>query len=160
MKELFTNFSVNQIILFIVLLAAAIKGAVSWIEWAVKKLKDKFGKEEKISKQREQIREDLDEIKDAQLEITKAIQMLSGKVSLLMDSDRDDIKAWITEKHHYYCYELGYIDDYNLDCIEKRYKHYEDEGGNSFVHDLMDEIRKLPKAGTTRLYNEENNNKE
>ena len=37
-----------------------------------------------------------------------------------------------------------WIDDYSLDCIERRYKHYIDEGGNSFIGQLMIEIRKLP----------------
>ena len=29
--------------------------------------------------------------------------------------------------------------------MEKRYKHYADEGGNSFVATLMSEVRALPK---------------
>ena len=71
----------------------------------------------------------------------------------MVESDKDDIKAWITEKHHFYCYEKRHIDDYSLDCIEKRYAHYQDEGGNSFVEDLMKDIRKLPKTSSLELKN-------
>ena len=64
---------------------------------------------------------------------------------MLIESDKDDIKAWLTQQHHYFCFQKGYIDDYSLDCMEKRYKHYADEGGNSFVATLMSEVRALPK---------------
>ena len=58
---------------------------------------------------------------------------------------KDDIKSWLVEKHHYFCYEKGYIDDYSLDCMERRYRHYADEGGNSYAATLMAEVRALPK---------------
>lgn len=56
----------------------------------------------------------------------KILQNLATKIDMLIDSDKDDIKSFITEKHHYYCYKVGYIDDFSLDCIEKRFKHYSD----------------------------------
>lgn len=156
MKELLINFSIDQIAFFVIILAAAIKGIVSWIEWAIGKSKDKFEKEQKKEDIKEKIVEDIKCIKQSQKEMVEVIQTLSEKVNLLMDSDKDDIKAWITEKHHYYCYQTGYIDDYNLDCIEKRYKHYKDEGGNSFVYDLMNEIRALPKKNNFDFHNKIN----
>ena len=73
-------------------------------------------------------------------------------IKIIVCCHKDDIKAWITEKHHYFCYKVGHIDDYNLDCIEKRYSHYRHEGGNSFVDDLMKEIRALPKTRDLNLY--------
>jgi hypothetical protein len=42
--------------------------------------------------------------------------------------------------------QKGYIDDYCLDCLEKKYKHYVKEGGNSFIESLMKEIRNLPRT--------------
>ena len=42
-----------------------------------------------------------------------------------IDAKDDDIKSWITEKHHYYCYSQEWIDDYSLDCIERRYKQFD-----------------------------------
>ena len=160
MEQLLKTYSIQEILLFIVMLAAAIKGVVSWIEWAISKLKTKFNKEEETREIRDDLKKNIEEIKKSQLETNNAIQVLTGKVNLLMDSDKDDIKAWITEKHHHFCYELGYIDDYNLDCIEKRYSHYEVEGGNSFVRTLMDEIRELPKKGSEYLYEPKNNENE
>ena len=33
------------------------------------------------------------------------LNKIINSIQLLINSDKDDIKAWITEKHHYYCYE-------------------------------------------------------
>lgn len=156
MLDLLKHYSIDRIVIFVVLLAVALKGAFTWFEWAVEKLRNKFGKENEANKRKEEIKKDLDEIKKTQEEMTEAIKELTKNVDLLMTSDKDDIKAWITEKHHYFCYELGYIDDYNLDCIEKRYSHYKTEGGNSFVDDLMAEIRSLPKIKATATITKEN----
>ena len=75
----------------------------------------------------------------------KALEKMQKQIDLLIESDKDDIKAYITKEHHYFCYEKGWIDDYSLDCIEKRYGHYVEEKGNSFVKSLMIELRSLPK---------------
>lgn len=152
MKELLNTFSVEQILLFIVLLAAAFKGVVSWIDWAKDKGNKIFeGKHKKITLQKSV--ENLTKAQEAmkcdidacQLQLKETINEIKKSIDLLTESDKDDIKSYITREHHYFCYVLGYIDDYNLDCLERRFKHYEREGGNSFVSDLMKDIRALPK---------------
>ena len=50
------------------------------------------------------------------------------------------------------------IDDFSLDCIEKRFAHYQDEGGNSFIAALMAEIRALPKEGSHLIAQKEGAN--
>ena len=92
-------------------------------------------------------------------ELIKKIDETNATISVLLASDKDDIKSWITEKHHYFCYERKCIDYQSLDCIEKRYGHYVDEGGNSFVADLMNEIRALPKVSTLKEIEMENKKK-
>ncbi len=152
MKELLMNYTVEQIILFLIILATAIKGTVSFFDWAKDRLVKKFKQddhenelEEKITKLIKESDKQVQDILERQDQILNKINDLSSTVQLLINSDKDDIKAWITERHHLFCYEKKSIDDYNLDCIEKRYTHYVDEGGNSFVADLMKDIRSLPK---------------
>ena len=137
MLDLLKNYSLTEIIVFVIMLAFAIKGIVDFYDWAKNRLKKttdkKYNEEEtqiKILKTLELYGEQIDKN-------TKAI-------NILITSDKDDIKAWITEKHHYFCYELGYIDDYNLQCIEARYKHYKEEDGNTFIDGFMTDIRALP----------------
>ena len=79
---------------------------------------------------------EIDELKTLVTQITK-------KIDMLIHSDRDSIKAYITKEHHHYI-KKGWIDDYTLNCIEKRYSHYQDQGGNSFIANLMEELRDLP----------------
>lgn len=58
---------------------------------------------------------------------------------------KESIKAYVTERHHFFVYEHGWIDDYSMECLERRFLIYQHEHGNSFVEGLMDEIRALPK---------------
>lgn len=140
MKELFSKYSVDEVVMFVIMLALAIKGLISFMDWANDRLKQHFNKETKVNSVEEQLKQ----IIESQRALSDKVDGISAQVETLFNSDRDDIKAWITEKHHYFCYKLGYIDDFNLNCIEKRYEHYKEENGNSFVADLMADIRKLP----------------
>ena len=146
MAELITNYSWSEIILFVIAFAAAIKGVVTFWDWGKDRLRKVYYKEDKIEEIKNLIVENtkqMNEFSNVQAQTIDEIQHLKENIASLTASDKDDIKAWITEKHHHFCYDVKYIDDYSLDCIEKRYSHYKDEGGNSFVKDLMDDLRKL-----------------
>lgn len=152
MIDLLEAYSVSDILVFILMLGLAIKGTVSFWDWAVDRLRKAFNKETVQQKKEETIeahfqRDDelLKRLSQNQNELRSELKMIQDNITLLLVSDKDDIKSWITEKHHFYCYGQKWIDDYSLECIEKRYDHYKDEGGNSFIKELMDEIRKLPK---------------
>ena len=149
MAELITNYSWSEIILFVIAFAAAIKGVVTFWDWGKDRLRKVYDKEDKIEEIKSLIVENtkqMNEFSNIQAQTIEEIQHLKENITNLTASDKDDIKAWITEKHHHFCYEIKYIDDYSLDCIEKRYAHYVDEGGNSFISTLMEEIRNLPKV--------------
>ena len=149
MAELITNYSWSEIILFVIAFAAAIKGVVTFWDWGKDRLRKVYDKEDKIEEIKSLIVENIkqmNEFSNIQAQTIDEIQHLKENITNLTASDKDDIKAWITEKHHHFCYDIKYIDDYSLDCIEKRYAHYVDEGGNSFISKLMEEIRNLPKV--------------
>lgn len=148
MAELITNYSWSEIVLFVIAFAAAIKGVVTFWDWGKDRLRKVYNKEDKIEEIKSLIVENIkqmNEFSNIQAQTINEIQHLKENITNLTASDKDDIKAWITEKHHHFCYDIKYIDDYSLDCIEKRYAHYVDEGGNSFISKLMEEIRSLPK---------------
>lgn len=146
MKELFTQYTIKEIIIFVIVLALAIKGLIIFYDWAHDRLRKHFNKET----EKDKVNEQLNKIIKSQEELNETVGKISKQVNILLNSDKDDIKAWLTEKHHYFCYKLGYIDDFNLDCIEKRYSHYKEENGNSFIADLMEDIRKLPHVSTDK----------
>ena len=152
MLDLLSNYTVSEIIVFLVLLALAVKGVVSYGDWGMNRLRKIFNKETEREKEKREIEEHFtkqdEKIENLRENLQKNIETLDqilNKIDLLMDSDKDSIKSYITEKHHYFVYENKWIDDYSLDCLERRYKHYVNEGGNSFVLDLMEDLRDLPK---------------
>lgn len=149
MKDFIETYSAQEILLFLVTFALAIKGLVSFWDWGYARLKQVFKKEsdqeQEIDSIQKQFNEHLKNYEIMQNSQNETLKLLTNKINLLIDSDKDSIKSFITERHHHFCYEEKWIDDYSLDCIEKRYKHYTDEGGNSFIHDLMEELRALQK---------------
>lgn len=152
MEELLNRFSITEIILFIVLFALAIKSIIDFFDWAHKRLKEKFDKENInnetkniIDKKFEEDEKRIKKLEDGQIEIIETLEKVNEKIDMLIDSDKDDIKADLTRIHHFYCYTQKWIDDYTLECCERRFSHYEKEGGNTFIEGFMKELRTLPK---------------
>lgn len=152
MLDLLNAYSVQDILVFIVMLALATRGVVSFFDWAKARVKKTFNKEQEETTNDENVNKAIQNNTDSInkiIELQESIQDRLDKIDIaikeLTDSDRDNIKSWIVEKHHYFCYEKGYIDDYSLDTIEKRYVRYKAEGGNSYVECLMEEVRELPR---------------
>lgn len=150
MLELFKYFSFPDYVLFFILILLSFRGVFSFIEWGqnegLKIFKNKYQKPKEIENQ----------VHD----LTDKINKIANNVDLLIRSDKDDIKAFITREHHYFYYQLQEIDDQSLDCIQKRYAHYKDQGGNSYVQNLMKDLRRLPKvmpAGNMKKYHNLNN---
>lgn len=137
MLDLLKNYSLTDIAIFVVMLAFAIKGVVDFYDWAKNRITKTTSKQQSVEELHQKMIDTL-ELHNEQ------INKMAKLINILIKSDRDDIKAWITEKHHYFCYDLGYIDDYNLQSVEARYKHYKEEDGNTFIDELMKDIRTLP----------------
>lgn len=155
MLELLQNYSINQILIFIVMLALAIKGLISFWDWGYERLKNGFTKKFQKDKYRQDLEvrlsnydKKVNQLEQAQNEMLSKLEYMLKKIDILTDSDKDSIKAYITEKHHFYCYNQKWIDDYSLDCLERRFEHYQNEHGNSFIEEMMTEIRALPRTPT------------
>ena len=141
MINLLQEFSLQNIIIFIVLFALAVKGCISFFDW----ITDRTRKAVHKSQIPEQLEKRLQK-NTVQLEDLKAsVSNLTRLIEMLIQSDKDAIKSFITKEHHFFVYDQGWIDDYSLQCIENRYGHYKQEGGNSFIAGLIEEIRDLPK---------------
>ena len=152
MLELLKTYSVSEIITFIILLALALKGLVTFFDWGYERLKKNFDRGFQKTKEKEGLENRLhnydvqiEKLMKAQGTTTEKVENILGKIELLINSDKDATKSYITDKHHFYCYKQKWIDDYALDCLERRFEHYLQENGNSFVEDLMKEIRDLPR---------------
>ena len=151
--QLLSSYSFSEIVCFIIALLLAIKGLITFLDWAKEKITLLYKKHYKqdIAKINQKTKEEkqneiINQIKTEQAEIRNCITELTNKTNLLLESDKDDIKSFITKEHHYFCYKQKWIDDYSLDCCEKRYAHYKAEKGNSFIEGFMEELRALPKT--------------
>lgn len=152
-KEL-SNYSLWQIIFLIIVLGSSVKGLVGFYDWGKDRLKKIFDKEYSSANERTALQSKILNLEKQDSEtiaildrLTKELATNTQNIQLLLNSDRDSIKSFITEKHHFFCYQQKWIDDYSLECINKRYEHYKREGGNSFIDKFMDDIRTLPIGG-------------
>lgn len=161
MLELLSTFSVDQIVVYTIMLILAIKGGVDLIVWAKGLYQKKFNKDHSKLNKQEMLEQHYENCKEQQIESIKKYETLSSKIDSLTEtmntkadkieaqlkqlteSDMHDIKGWIVEKHHSLITQ-EWVDDFTMDTLEKRYADYVAEDGNSYVESLMTELRALP----------------
>lgn len=150
-EKLLQNYSIGELIMLGILVALSIKGLINFYDWGADRIRKAFHKQSKTEKEKQDILDRLDAQTNATNALVNEIQnvrkeeeALRNKLDILFESDKDDIRAWITQQHHHFM-SLNYIDDYSLDCLERRFKHYQEEGGNSYIEDLMKDLRSLSK---------------
>ena len=156
--ELLTTFSPLTIVLCCIMILAAFKSIVEYRKWMHSLFDDAIEKREK-DREIEQTNCKLTAEHNAELrnisativDIQKSIRKMDEQIDILTRSDKDDIKAFITREYHYFTEQKGWIDDYSMDCIEKRYSHYKEYHGNTFIDTLMEELRDLPRNYEDRL---------
>lgn len=76
---------------------------------------------------------------------TKELGNLKSQISVLTERTQDSTRAYIIDKHHYFCYQINGIDDMSLQDLERRFMCYKALGGDTFIDALMEEIRRLPR---------------
>ena len=161
MLEFFETFSFSQILIFTVMLSVAVKGVADFIEWVKGKYEKKFNKDhlalnkqanlEKYyvtsQKQHQEAMECYQSLENKMDNMAKNIEdrvdKIDAKLQQLTESDMHDIKGWIVEKHHALM-KKGWVDDFTMDTLERRYSDYVAEDGNSYIAGLMSELRALP----------------
>lgn len=141
MGDLLKNYSIQEILVFLIALAVAFKAVASFWDWAKMWLKEKFGKNDPV----EDIETKINQLFKIQERQDAEMEKILTAVELFLESDRNNIKSWIVEKHHHFCYEVKAIDYFSLESIERKYEHYKKEDGNSYVTTLMEELKALPK---------------
>ena len=155
MFDLIEGIASSDIIKVIIFLFLAVQGAAIYIGKVIRFWQSRVNqavtettKEQEHLNEIEELKRKLSEFSSSQKEIDEMydekIQTIINSLNMLISSERDDIKAFITKEHHFFCYKQKWIDNYSLDSIEKRYKHYKDMGGNSYIDSLMEELRELP----------------
>ena len=111
MIDLLSKYSTGEIITFIVILFLAIKGVINSWDWAREKVLKIFKKESRKEQEKRELDEKLlsydekiEQVIKAQEELNDYISNMMRKINILIDSDKDDIKSFLTREHHYFCY--------------------------------------------------------
>lgn len=155
MKDLLANYSLSEIAFFLVIVVVAIKELIQLIDWFKARLKQVYDKDYAAQEEHEKLENEIEDLNkfygekqvvdEGFAKFEKAFEKVNTQIEMLIESDKEDIKAFITSQHHHFVYDKGWVDDYSMECLEKRFAIYEREHGNSFVEGLMNEIRALPK---------------
>lgn len=77
-----------------------------------------------------------EELKSLREDVLKSIQ---EDVTLLLESDRESIKSYITTEYHKWM-RRGHIDMYTLRALDEQFEKYKREHGNTFVEGMMNEL--------------------
>lgn len=152
LSQLFSQYSLETIIILIVSLAVAFKFISELVEYFYEKLKAYFNHQSVKDRKHSEIMEGLTNVRQEVLTLSSKINEQSEEIKQLKEHEKltmerlqENSRSYIIDKHHYFCYEIKAIDDLNLQSLERRYLYYKAAGGNSFIDGLMEEIRELPR---------------
>lgn len=161
--QFFTQYSTEFIIIFIISIGVAIKFASELYDFFYNKIHSKFESESSADREHHDLVEmmrklegNIDDLKSMIDDQNKKIDWLQEQTTITTERLQEDARSYIIDKHHYFCYEIGKIDDLSLQSLERRYVYYKNAGGNSFIDGLMEEIRALPRAVLKSLLAESN----
>lgn len=160
---IFTHVSIQEIIILIIALILAIKVVGTAIEWIWGKIKTKFDIENeqqtwenKVSEQLENLDSKIDNLELQNKQTHDEQNKINTTLALVQERLQENTRSYLIDAHHKFCYQIKAIDDMNLQSIERRYLYYKTAGGNSFVDNLMDEIRALPRMNIYMTKKENN----
>lgn len=156
-ESLFSQFSIESIILIIISLVVAFKFVSELWDWLYNKIKKHFNIQTEKQQQDEKDREQtkalekkmntfMDKIYEKHDNLDKIVNKLIEQQERTTDRLQENTRSFIIDKHHYFCYQIKAIDDMNLQSLERRYMYYKADGGDSFIDQLMEEIRQLPRV--------------
>lgn len=148
-NTLVTEFSIQDIILIVIMVASGLKFLWSLFDWFHQKLRRWLSIETEKEKKERNLGDQLQNLADKQEELFKKFDRLSDlndKIDNITDRLQEDTRSYIIDKHHFFCYKCGCIDLFSLESIERKYMYYKQAGGDSFIDSLMYDIRALPSS--------------
>lgn len=138
MSELLKNFDITTIILVLFMTAVAIREVFELYHYFHDKI---YGRYEKQDNEKDTI----DNLSATLASVLQQVKDTDKKINLLQESDKDAIKSWIVGLYHKYKEKPKELEAMQMDLLERRYGHYKDQGGNSYIDQLMEDLRTIYK---------------
>lgn len=135
MLKLISTYTLGEFIGFCSILAGGIAALVKFLGYLNEQFEFVETKKTKIDKLNSKL--------DSLLE---KVERNEEDTQVLKEASLSRIKGKIVDKHKEYM-ELGYIDYRTLDYLQAQFRAYEKMGGNSYVHELMQDLEQLPLKG-------------
>ena len=123
MEELLTRYGVTDVFIFCTVLAAAVKGLITFWDWLwgrIKQVTDRDYAEESERKALERkvgsleaFYAEREKVDSKFAEVDATFEAINKRIDTLIRSDREQIKAYITGKYHEFM-DKGFVDDYSM----------------------------------------------
>ena len=150
----FEQYSIETIILFVVALLIVLKLLNELFDYFYNKIKKHFDEKQEEEKENNKINEVFEQLNIISLQldsINDRLNKIEKDQNLTHERLQESTRSYLIDSHHKFVYQIGAIDDLNLQSIERRYLYYKNGGGNSFIDNLIEEIRKLPKINVSKF---------
>lgn len=136
MVQFFQNYTIEATLVFLFMLGTALKQGFELVQYFRNKAVDQ-----------------VDRVRDREQEFTRALEQLATqntelmkineKIDQLLVSNEDSIKSWIVTLYKQRKKDPSGLDSMQMDLLERRFAHYKKLGGNSYVDNLMQELREI-----------------
>ena len=136
MVQFFQQYTIEATIIFLFMLGTALKQGYELVQYFRNKTVDHV---DKIREQEEALEQVIKNMQRQQ----KQLQSITDKIDELLVSDKDSIKSWIVMLYKQYKKDPSGLDSMQMDLLERRFSHYKQEGGNSYIDNLMQELREI-----------------
>ena len=80
------------------------------------------------------------------VKLKKQIDPNIEEAEIVIVARRQEEFSAIVKEYHFFVEKQKWIDDFSMDSIEQKFADYEEMEGNSYVHSLVEELRRLPKC--------------
>lgn len=136
MVQFFQHYTLEATIIFLFMFGTALKQGYELVQYFRNKT---FNHVDKIREQEETLEQVINNMQQQQ----KQLQSITDKIDELLVSDKDSIKSWIVMLYKQYKKDPSGLDSMQMDLLERRFSHYKKEGGNSYIDNLMQELREI-----------------
>lgn len=136
MVQFFQQYTLEATIIFLFMFGTALKQGYELVQYFRNKT---FNHVDKIREQEETLEKVIKNMQQQQ----KQLQSITDKIDELLASDKDAIKSWIVMLYKQYKKDPFGLDSMQMDLLERRFSHYKKEGGNSYIDNLMQELREI-----------------
>ena len=136
MENLLNTFDLKTIILVLFLVAVGARELIQLYRYFRMRIYGRFETQDNE-------KETMDNMEKSMQSVLMELKDIDKKLTLLQVSNRDSIKSWILMSYQKYKENNAQLDSMQMDLLERRYQHYKEQGGNSYIDEIMEELRSI-----------------